>query len=145
VLALLALLAGPGSALAELPAPAQPPVPPPAHVVSPAPRPAPRVLSKNAHLKFLTISRGRLAPAFGPRRHNYSATVGRSVTHILITAQSADPAAQLSITNLNLGFAKGKLTTMAPLLGKETTFLLRVVAENGKSSITYRIRVTRKR
>lgn len=100
-----------------------------------------RIASHNARLKSLTVSRGKLAPAFKPRHLKYGDRVSHTVNHVLFNALAADPGAQLSIANL--GFGKGKLATMVPLFGSSTLILLVVTAEDGETSETYQIKIKR--
>lgn len=90
-------------------------------------------LSDNARLSSLKLSKGKLSPSFKKSTYKYTATVDNSVKSIKVTAKAADDNAKIKIKgadSLDVG---------------ENTIKVTVTAENGETTKTYRIVVTRKK
>ena len=73
--------------------------------------------SANADLGSLTISAGKLSPAFSPAVTAYSVSVANNVTSLTVSAAPADKAATVKIGGsnaLNVGQNKRTITVTAP-------------------------------
>lgn len=74
-------------------------------------------LSANANLKSLTVSRGKLSPAFSASRKSYTVTVDNSVTECKIYATAADKDAKVEVSGentLDIGLNTRVVTVTAP-------------------------------
>ena len=90
----------------------------------------PKTASSDASLKSLSISPGKLSPAFSPDTTSYKTKVENSVKKVAISAKANDGAAKVSVSgNEGLTVGDNKVT-------------VKVTAEDG-SSRTYTITVTR--
>ncbi len=92
---------------------------------------APVTYSKDATLSSLTISPGELTPAFSSDVTEYTAVVGPDVEKLTVSAPAADDKANVSVSG-NEGL----------LLG-ENTITCKVTAEDGETTKTYTILVTK--
>ena len=103
--------------------------------------------SDDASLSDLTLSPGRLDPAFASATTEYSASVGYTVTRITVTPSLGDSAA--SVAFLNAGdSALPDRNSVAPghqidLVVGENVFKIRVTAEDNLTSETYVVSLTR--
>ena len=94
------------------------------------------VLSGNAALSGLTLSSGTLTPAFDPATLSYTVNVDNSVSSLSVTPTASDSNAAVSVNggspanpiNLNVG---------------ENTITILVTAQDGSTTRTYTIAVTR--
>ena len=92
---------------------------------------APYQASANANLKSLSVGQGTLSPAFSKTVYEYALSVGGGVERITVSASPEDAKASVKVsgnTNLKVG---------------ENTVTVKVTAEDGKTTKTYRITVTR--
>jgi hypothetical protein len=94
----------------------------------------PPVKSSDAALANLSLSAGTLSPVFSALTTEYKASVGNSVSSISVTAATADPKATAS--GDGVGAAKS-------LSVGANTLLITVTAEDGVTTETYSIIVTR--
>lgn len=92
---------------------------------------APVTYSKDATLSSLTISPGELTPAFSSDVTEYTATVGADVEKLTVSAPANDDKASVSVSG-NEGLQLG-----------ENTITCKVTAEDGETSKTYTILVTK--
>ena len=90
-----------------------------------------RTVRKNAYLTSLSIDEGELNPEFVKEITNYSATVDYEVSSLIISAVKEDPNATVTgdgMVSLDVG---------------QNVFDVVVTAENGTTTRTYRITITR--
>ena len=92
---------------------------------------APVTYSKDASLSSITISPGELTPAFSADVTEYTAIVGGDVEKLTISAPAADGKASVSVSG-NESLQVG-----------ENTITCKVVAEDGETTKTYTILVTK--
>ena len=97
--------------------------------------PPPPVLSNDASLSSLTASGATLDPAFDASALNYAATVDNATGSVDISATTTDGAASSTVNG-------GSNTTISLAVG-ENTITIVVTAENGSTTTTYTITVTR--
>ena len=74
-------------------------------------------LSANANLKSLSVSKGKLSPAFSASRKTYTVTVDNSVTECKIYATAADKDAKVEVSGentLDIGLNTRVITITAP-------------------------------
>lgn len=90
-----------------------------------------RAYATDATLSDLTLSSGTLSPAFVPASADYSASVANSVTNVTINATPNDSAASVA------GAGSQSLTT------GDNVIDVVVTAEDGTTTFTYRITITR--
>ena len=94
-----------------------------------------KALSTNAELEQLTISAGTLSPAFSADTKNYTAVVENAADSLAVNAKAADGA---TVT------VNGKATSeKVALKVGYNTIKIQVTAEDGKTTDTYTIKVTR--
>ena len=90
-----------------------------------------RTIRKNAYLSELSIDEGELSPEFVKEITNYSATVDYEVNSLIIKAIAEDPNATVvgdGMVSLDVG---------------QNVFDVVVTAENGTTTKTYRVTITR--
>jgi large repetitive protein len=94
--------------------------------------------SDNALLAGLAVDSATLTPGFDPQVSSYTVQVANSATHLLVTAQAADPKAKLVIEGMEMvsGVAKSVLIPASGVIS------LSVTAENGTTRV-YTIQVNR--
>ena len=92
---------------------------------------APVTYSKDATLSSLTISPGELTPAFSADVTEYTAIVGGDVEKLTVSAPANDDKASVSVSG-NEGLQLG-----------ENTITCKVTAEDGETTKTYTILVTK--
>lgn len=92
---------------------------------------APETYSKEASLESLTISPGELTPAFSADVTAYNTVVGGDVDKITVSAPAKDSKASVSVSG-NEGLQMG-----------ENTITCKVTAEDGQTTKTYTILVTK--
>ncbi|MDO5392640.1 MAG: cadherin-like beta sandwich domain-containing protein [Eubacteriales bacterium] len=94
-----------------------------------------KALSANAELEQLTISAGTLSPAFSADTKNYTAVVENAADSLAVNAKAEDGA---TVT------VNGKATSeKVALKVGYNTIKIQVTAEDGKTTDTYTIKVTR--
>ena len=94
-----------------------------------------KALSTNAELEQLTISAGTLSPAFSADTKNYTAVVENAADSLAVNAKAADGAT----VTVN---GKASSEEVALKVGYNT-IKIQVTAEDGKTTDTYSIKVTR--
>ena len=92
---------------------------------------APETHSKEASLESLTIDPGELTPAFSADVTEYTAIVGADVEKLTVSAPAKDSKASVSVSG-NEGLQMG-----------ENTVTCKVTAEDGETTKTYTILVTK--
>ncbi len=97
--------------------------------------PMPPPLSSDASLSSLSLTGGTLDPAFSPAVTDYTATVSQSSSSIDVSATANDGNASFTINGSNN-------TTVALAVGDNTITIV-VTAEDGATSQTYTVVVTR--
>lgn len=98
-------------------------------------------LSQDATLSNLTISQGTLAPAFQPATLSYTAQVTFDATSITLTPTAAGVGATIKVNGNNV--ASGNPALAVTLVDGANTITTVVTAENGISTKTYSLVVTR--
>jgi len=86
-------------------------------------------LSANADLKSLSLSDGKLSPAFSASTTSYSVTVGKEVTECSIYATAAEDDAKVSVdggSNLQIGNNACTVTVTAPS-GAQKVYKINIV------------------
>ncbi len=107
-------------------------------------RAAPGAASSVATLSGLTLSGGAtLNPVFAPATLSYAADVAASVVDIMVTPTATDAAATIAVngTAVNSGAAS---TAIALTAGGATPITVLVTAEDGSTTQTYNLAVTRR-
>jgi hypothetical protein len=93
----------------------------------------PPVLDSDAALKSLTLSAGNLSPSFSPETSVYTAVVDHGVDSITVTAA---PNSDKAVLNTGSGDSRS-------LDIGENTVAITVTAEDGKTTKTYTVTITR--
>lgn len=92
-------------------------------------------------LGSLRISQGTITPLLSKSASHYTATVGNAVGSITVTASPAEPTSTLRINGTLI--APGAASPSIPLTVGANTITLVVTAEDGISTRTYTLTVTR--
>ena len=94
-----------------------------------------------ANLLTLTLSNGTLSPAFAPATLNYVAHVNNNISSITLVPGSEHPGATIKVNGITVPSqsASGNI----PLAVGNNTITVIATAENGTSSKTYTLTVTR--
>jgi gliding motility-associated-like protein len=97
--------------------------------------------SPNANLANLVISSGTLSPVFAQGTTTYTASVGNGVTSVTITPTTADPTSSVKVNGVTVtsGNASGSISLA---VGANTITTI-VTAQNGTTTVTYTVVVTR--
>ncbi|MBB3058876.1 cadherin-like beta sandwich domain-containing protein, partial [Mucilaginibacter gotjawali] len=100
-----------------------------------------RMLPANANLANLTISASTLTPAFVTATTSYTASVANSATSITLTPKASDALATIKVngTSVNTNTSSGAI----PLIVGNNVISVVVTAQNGTTTKTYTITVTR--
>ena len=101
-----------------------------------------RILSDNAYLSDLDISRGTLSPDFLKTTTSYSASVANNVTSITVTP-TVDDTDRATVKVNNIAVTSGQPSGLIPLNVGLNTINVVVTAENGTTTMTYTVTVTR--
>lgn len=104
-----------------------------------------RLFSNDSLLSALQVNAGSLDPTFAPDIENYTVKVGLLVASVTITAMKSDPNATLSALGsviATAGTPTGQVT-ITPGLGPNPPVGIAVIAQDGVTSTTYRVTVTR--
>jgi sugar lactone lactonase YvrE len=99
------------------------------------------VPSSNANLTNLTISSGSLTPVFATGTTSYTATVNYAVTSITVTPVTSDPSATVKVNGTTV--AQGSASASLPLNVGPNTITTAVTAQDGITTLTYTVIVTR--
>jgi gliding motility-associated-like protein len=97
--------------------------------------------STNANLSSLTPSAGTLSPSFASGTANYTAAVSNATTDITIKPVTANINATMQVNGVDV--AKGASSAPIPLTVGLNTITTIVTAEDGTSTKTYTIKITR--
>ncbi len=101
-----------------------------------------RALALDATLSGLALSDGTgevaLTPAFDPATQSYTASVANSVTSVTVTATVAD-----AVTVNDVAVASGSPADAVDLAAGENVITVVVTAEDGATTLTYTVTVTR--
>ncbi len=101
----------------------------------------PTITSNNANLTNLTLSNGSLTPVFASGTTNYTASVGNLITAITLTPTTSSPAATVTVNGVTV--ASGSPSAAIPLLVGANTITTIVTAQDGTTTKTYTVTVTR--
>src|SRR5690606_30697376 len=96
--------------------------------------------SDDATLAALAVSPGTLDPPFDPGTLAYTAAVAHDVEAIEVNATTADAAATLTIASAS---AASGAPVAVPLEGGDNVIEVVVTAEDGVTTLTYTVTVTR--
>jgi len=97
--------------------------------------------STNAGLANITLSSGTLTPVFATATASYTASVGNAATSITVTPATNDGSATVQINGVPV--ANGSESPAIPLTVGANTITLVVTAQDGKTTKTYTVVVTR--
>ncbi|WP_411345859.1 cadherin-like beta sandwich domain-containing protein [Paenibacillus sp. WLX1005] len=100
-----------------------------------------RAASANATLSALSISAGTLAPTFSSTTTNYSSNVTNSTTSTTITPTSSDSNATITVNGT--ATTSGSSSSSIPLAVGTNTVQVAVTAQDGNTTKTYTISITR--
>ena len=100
-----------------------------------------RAPSANADLADLTISAGTLTPAFTVAVMDYTVAVANSVSSVTVTPSTAN--ANATVTVNGIGVASGGSSEIAVTGGATATITVVVTPQDGSTTKTYTIDVTR--
>jgi len=103
--------------------------------------PPPPVLSSNANLAGLTVSGASLSPAFNSLTGTYSTTVTNAVASITVTPTTVVASATVKVNGTTV--ASGAASSAIPLNVGSNLITTVVTAQNGTSTRTYTVGVTR--
>jgi len=103
-----------------------------------------KVLSTDANLSNLTISRGGLTPAFATGVTSYSSSVLNGVTSLTITPTSSDPNAAILVDTTHT-VVSGSPSEAIPLSVGPNSVTIYVTSQDGHTTKNYDITVTRAR
>lgn len=98
-------------------------------------------VSSNADLSDLTLSTGILNPAFASATTSYTSSVGNGVTSITITPTVSESNA--SVTVNGTAVTSGTASAALPLIVGANTITTVVTAQDGTTTKTYTVTVTR--
>jgi gliding motility-associated-like protein len=102
---------------------------------------APLTALNNAHLKALQLSSGTLSPVFIPGKTNYTASVSNSTKSITITPTTSNALATVTVNGIPV--ASGTASASLPLAIGPNTITTIVTAQDGITTRTYTVIVTR--
>jgi alpha-tubulin suppressor-like RCC1 family protein/phosphodiesterase/alkaline phosphatase D-like protein len=98
-------------------------------------------LNNNATLSALALSSGTLSPAFAASTTAYTATVPYATSALTLTPAVADSNASVKVNGVTV--ASGSASASIPLSLGDNTLTAVVTAQDGSSTLTYLITVTR--
>lgn len=98
-------------------------------------------ISNNANLAGLSLSRGTLSPVFAGNTTSYTASVSTAVTSLTVTPAAADSAATVKVNSVTVD--PGDASNPISLSAGANAISIEVTAENGTTTKTYTIEVTR--
>ncbi|ACM21054.1 cytochrome c, 20 heme-binding sites [Geotalea daltonii FRC-32] len=100
-----------------------------------------RAPSTNANLSNLTLSTGTLTPAFASGTISYTASVTNSTTSLTVTPTAQDTTATIKVNGITV--ASGVASAAIPLAVGSNTINTVVTAQDGSTTTTYTVVVTR--
>jgi gliding motility-associated-like protein len=98
--------------------------------------------ANNDSLANLSISSGKLTPAFAPGTTGYAATVSNATTSVTVTPTASDPAATITVNGAIT--ASGSASAGIPLSVGANTISIVVTAQGSAPTKTYTVIVTRR-
>ncbi|HEY8780362.1 MAG TPA: cadherin-like beta sandwich domain-containing protein [Mucilaginibacter sp.] len=99
------------------------------------------VPSSNASLSNLSVSSGILSPAFASGTGNYTASVANNISSIKLTPVTNDSTATVTVNGMKV--ASGSASAGQPLNVGNNTITTTVTAQNGTTTQSYTLTVTR--
>lgn len=100
-----------------------------------------KTTNSNANLTYLHLSHGDLSPAFAQTTLTYTANVPNSVKFITLREYTADAAATVNVNGVTVPF--GTISGSIPLNAGPNTVHIMVTAQDGVTTQTYTVTVTR--
>jgi hypothetical protein len=100
-----------------------------------------RAPSSNSALAGLSLSSGSLNPSFASATGSYTATVPNSASTITVRPTVADPTATVTVNGTTV--TSGSASTAIPLIVGNNTITTVVTAQDGTTTSTYSVTVTR--
>lgn len=100
-----------------------------------------RAASNNANLSSLVISQGTLTPIFAPATINYTASVAYLINSITVTPTVANATAKVKVNGIVV--PSGSTSGAIALNVGATTITMVVTAQDGTTTKTYKVVVTR--
>ncbi|WP_186395842.1 cadherin-like beta sandwich domain-containing protein [Stappia sp. TSB10GB4] len=97
--------------------------------------------STDATLAGLTLSQGTLTPGFTSGTTSYTASVGNAVTSLTVTPTASDANASITVNSATV--ASGNASGPIPLDVGSNIITVEVTAEDGSTTETYTVDVTR--
>jgi hypothetical protein len=97
--------------------------------------------STDANLSNLTISQGTLNPSFNPSTISYSAEVPNAIASLTVTPTTAGANATITVNNVTV--ASGSPSKAIALSVGSNTITVATTAEDGDTTKTYTLQVTR--
>ena len=105
------------------------------------PPPPPATISTNANLSNLTLSSGTLNPVFAASTTSYTASVSNATSAITLTPTVAESNATVTVNNTSV--TSGSVSGPVSLAVGSNTITVKVTAQDGVTTNTYTIIVTR--
>jgi len=99
------------------------------------------VASSNDKLALLKISKGIFAPAFSAGNLSYTDAVGNLISSVTVTPTAADPTATIQVNGTTVASGTASKPINVPF--GTSTINVKVTAQNGTTSQTYTIAVSR--
>jgi gliding motility-associated-like protein len=99
------------------------------------------IASTNADLSNLHLSNGALSPAFSGTTTSYTAPVGNGVTSMTVTPTTSDANATIKVNGITV--TSGTASSAIPLVVGPNTITMVVTAQDGVTTKTYTLTVTR--
>jgi len=100
-----------------------------------------RLPSANANLAHLIISSGVLTPVFVASTTSYTALVSNATASVVITPTASDSVAKIKVNGTTV--VSGTASAALPLVVGLNTVITIVTAQNGTTSKTYTVNITR--
>lgn len=95
----------------------------------------------NVNLKNLSLTEGKLSPRFDPDTYLYSAKVDRNVDNVRVKFETQNEDAQIFINDKE--YKSGQQSDKIPLTIGANLITVKVIAEDGTTTTTYKISVIR--
>jgi len=99
--------------------------------------------SANDNLSYLSLSTGSLSPAFNANTLSYTSTVANTVTSATVKPTTADANATVTVTVNGTAVTSGTNSSSISLGVGVNTINVKVIAQDGSTTKTYSIKVTR--
>ncbi len=100
-----------------------------------------RAASNNADLSDLTVSQGTLTPTFAAATTSYTDSVASGISSVTVTPTVADATATVTVNGMTV--TSGSASQSIPLSVGENTITVIVTAQDGSTTRTYTVTVTR--